>query len=130
MKIMEQQGKIFDDNGINDVERNERIDSLKKLETIKHEKDLFHQKCKQEKKRMEREIKQYTRLSEEPEDLEDLDELEKELEIETNKLKEIKLELAAKNREVATFQRTLDDIPSRAELNQYQKRLVELYNQG
>ena len=32
-------------------------------------------------------------------------------------------------REMAGYQRLLDDIPSKAELIQYQKRFVELYNQ-
>ena len=37
---------------------------------------------------------------------------------------------ARKNREISMVQRKLDEVPSRIELSQYQKRLVELINQG
>lgn len=37
---------------------------------------------------------------------------------------------ARKNREIAGLQRKVDEVPSRAELTQYQRRFVELYNQG
>ena len=36
---------------------------------------------------------------------------------------------ARKNREIAGLQRKIDEVPSRAELSQYQRRFVELYNQ-
>lgn len=36
---------------------------------------------------------------------------------------------ARKNREIALLQRKIDEVPSRAELSQYQRRFVELYNQ-
>jgi hypothetical protein len=39
-------------------------------------------------------------------------------------------EQAKKNREIAVLQRKIDEVPSRAELSQYQRRFVELYNQG
>ena len=37
---------------------------------------------------------------------------------------------ARKNREISSLQRRIDEVPSRAELSQYQRRFVELYNQG
>lgn len=37
---------------------------------------------------------------------------------------------ARRNREIAILQRKIDEVPSRAELTQYQKRFVELYSQG
>ena len=37
---------------------------------------------------------------------------------------------ARKTREIALLQRKIDEIPTRAELTQYQRRFVELYNQG
>lgn len=43
---------------------------------------------------------------------------------------ESRLDLASVNREIAVIQRKLDDVPSRAELNQYQRRFMELYNQS
>uniref|UniRef100_A0A7N8YPD1 Coiled-coil domain-containing protein 93 n=1 Tax=Mastacembelus armatus TaxID=205130 RepID=A0A7N8YPD1_9TELE len=36
---------------------------------------------------------------------------------------------ARKNREIAVLQRKIDEVPSRAELTQYQKRFIELYGQ-
>jgi len=37
---------------------------------------------------------------------------------------------AKRNREIAALQRKIDEMPTRAELSQYQKRFLELYNQG
>ena len=37
---------------------------------------------------------------------------------------------AKKNREISALQRSIDEVPSRAELAQYQRRFIELYNQG
>lgn len=37
---------------------------------------------------------------------------------------------ARRNREIAILQRKIDEVPSRAELTQYQKRFLELYSQG
>ncbi|KAA8588450.1 hypothetical protein FQN60_001644 [Etheostoma spectabile] len=45
------------------------------------------------------------------------------------KLQKIRLLMARKNREIAILQRKIDEVPSRAELTQYQKRFIELYSQ-
>lgn len=42
----------------------------------------------------------------------------------------VRLQLAKKNRAIASVTRQLDDVPGRSELNQYQRRFMELYNQG
>lgn len=54
----------------------------------------------------------------------------KEVEDKTEKIRALRLHLAKKNRHVYALQRKLDEIPSRAELAQYQRRFIELYNQG
>lgn len=41
-----------------------------------------------------------------------------------------RLLLAKKNRAIASLTRQLDDVPGRSELTQYQRRFMELYNQG
>lgn len=41
-----------------------------------------------------------------------------------------RLLLAKKNRAIASLIRQLDDVPGRSELTQYQRRFMELYNQG
>ncbi|XP_031815839.1 coiled-coil domain-containing protein 93 isoform X2 [Sarcophilus harrisii] len=48
---------------------------------------------------------------------------------EKEKLQKIRLLLARRNREIAILQRKIDEVPSRAELTQYQKRFIELYSQ-
>ncbi|KAF7241946.1 Coiled-coil domain-containing protein 93 [Varanus komodoensis] len=48
---------------------------------------------------------------------------------EREKLQKIRLLLARRNREIAILQRKIDEVPSRAELTQYQKRFIELYGQ-
>lgn len=45
------------------------------------------------------------------------------------KLQEIRQLAAKKNREIAMVQRKIDEIPSRTELQQYQRQFVELYEQ-
>uniref|UniRef100_A0A4W4GWX3 Coiled-coil domain-containing protein 93 n=1 Tax=Electrophorus electricus TaxID=8005 RepID=A0A4W4GWX3_ELEEL len=45
------------------------------------------------------------------------------------KLQKIRLLMARRNREIAILQRKIDEVPSRAELTQYQKRFIELYSQ-
>lgn len=45
-------------------------------------------------------------------------------------LEEKKLELGKLIRSVMSKERLLEQIPTRAELSQYQKRFVELYNQS
>lgn len=57
-------------------------------------------------------------------------ELEQKINDVKSKVSDLRLILAKKNRTIAAFQRQLDDIPSRAELSQYQRRFLELYNQG
>lgn len=46
------------------------------------------------------------------------------------KLEHKKQELGRKTRDVSAKERVVDQIPSRAELSQYQKRFLELYKQG
>ncbi|XP_045476300.1 coiled-coil domain-containing protein 93 [Harmonia axyridis] len=57
------------------------------------------------------------------------EELDHRIEDEHEKLKVLRLQVAKKNRAISTLQRRIDEIPSRPELSQYQKRFIELYNQ-
>lgn len=52
------------------------------------------------------------------------------LEKEKEQLQVVRLQLAKKNRAIVSIQRQLDNIPDRTELAQYQRRFLELYNQG
>uniref|UniRef100_A0A8C9Z2A8 Coiled-coil domain-containing protein 93 n=1 Tax=Sander lucioperca TaxID=283035 RepID=A0A8C9Z2A8_SANLU len=55
--------------------------------------------------------------------------IDKQYNSDREKLQKIRLLMARKNREIAILQRKIDEVPSRAELTQYQKRFIELYSQ-
>lgn len=54
----------------------------------------------------------------------------KEYEEQKEAVMKVRLQLAKKNRAIASLTRQLDDVPGRSELTQYQRRFMELYNQG
>jgi len=54
----------------------------------------------------------------------------KEYEEQKEAVTRMRLQLAKKNRTIASLTRQLDDVPGRSELTQYQRRFMELYNQG
>ncbi|XP_053987430.1 coiled-coil domain-containing protein 93 [Hylaeus volcanicus] len=53
----------------------------------------------------------------------------KEYEEQKEAVTKTRLQLAKKNRAIASLTRQLDDVPGRSELTQYQRRFMELYNQ-
>ncbi|KAG7204854.1 hypothetical protein KM043_005254 [Ampulex compressa] len=53
----------------------------------------------------------------------------KEYEDQKEAVTRARLQLAKKNRAIASLTRQLDDVPGRSELTQYQRRFMELYNQ-
>uniref|UniRef100_A0A672ZUV9 Coiled-coil domain-containing protein 93 n=1 Tax=Sphaeramia orbicularis TaxID=375764 RepID=A0A672ZUV9_9TELE len=55
--------------------------------------------------------------------------IDKQYNTDRDKLHKIRLLMARRNREIAILQRKIDEVPSRAELTQYQKRFIELYSQ-
>lgn len=57
------------------------------------------------------------------------EEVSQQLELDREKLQRMRVLLAKKNREIAVIQRKIDEVPSRAELSQYQRRFIELYTQ-
>lgn len=61
---------------------------------------------------------------------EDIRESQQVLDREKESLQVLRLQLAKKNRAIVSIQRQLDNIPDRTELAQYQRRFLELYNQG
>uniref|UniRef100_A0A672IGT6 Coiled-coil domain-containing protein 93 n=1 Tax=Salarias fasciatus TaxID=181472 RepID=A0A672IGT6_SALFA len=54
--------------------------------------------------------------------------IDKQYNADREKLQKIRLLMARRNREIAILQRKIDEVPSRAELTQYQKRFIELYS--
>lgn len=88
----------------------------------------FRASCRQEMQRLQELV-----ASPEPEqaagnNAED-SQVEAQCQQERERLQRMRLLLAKKNREIAAIQRKIDEVPSRAELNQYQRRFVELYGQ-
>lgn len=61
---------------------------------------------------------------------EDIRESQQVLDHEKESLQVLRLQLAKKNRAIVSIQRQIDNIPDRTELAQYQRRFLELYNQG
>ncbi|KAJ8787025.1 hypothetical protein J1605_023167 [Eschrichtius robustus] len=57
------------------------------------------------------------------------EDLDSRYNMEKEKLYKIRLLQARRNREIAILHRRIDEVPSRAELIQYQKRFIELYRQ-
>lgn len=123
----EQQQYEAESRTMEENERQERNKLSLLLHKLTKEKKSFHQNCKQEKKRLE---KEYQTLSSQLSESGDEDEIEKRITKERSKFRKVSLQLADKIKQVSILHRKLDDIPTRAELNQYQKRLIELYNQG
>lgn len=92
---------------------------------LKEQEQNFREQCKSDLNLLRaklQEIKNGT--SEEEED--HLMEYEEQKEAVTK----ARLQLAKKNRAIASLTRQLDDVPGRSELTQYQRRFMELYNQG
>ena len=57
----------------------------------------------------------------------ELEKISEQITMDEQKYQKIRNILAKKTREISAFQRNIDDIPSRAELAQYQRRFVELH---
>nr|XP_022310578.1 coiled-coil domain-containing protein 93-like isoform X3 [Crassostrea virginica] len=100
-------------------------------ENLKKQEQDFKAHCKEEMTRLKARIEELKEGTED-EDSEDKARaslIDKQYEADREKLHKIRLLLARKTREIAVLQRKIDDVPSRAELSQYQRRFIELYSQ-
>ncbi|XP_062573510.1 coiled-coil domain-containing protein 93-like isoform X2 [Saccostrea cucullata] len=100
-------------------------------ENLKKQEQDFKAHCKEEMSRLKAQIEELKAGTEE-EDSEDKTRaslIDKQYEADREKLHKIRLLLARKTREIAVLQRKIDEVPSRAELSQYQRRFIELYDQ-
>ncbi|KAL5006597.1 hypothetical protein ScPMuIL_015403 [Solemya velum] len=102
-----------------------------KNESLKKQEQEFKAQCKEEMARLKQQIQDFKSelATEISEDQERVGLIDKQYEADREKLHKIRLILARKNREIASLQRKIDEVPSRAELSQYQRRFIELYNQ-
>ncbi|CAH0547662.1 unnamed protein product [Brassicogethes aeneus] len=119
--------KELEENEAKDPENVKEVEELVILnDKLKSEESQFREHCKAEMARLQNLI-QESKQAKTPTG--DTTELSKEIEENSAKVKSARLQLAKKNRVVAGLQRQLDEVPNRAELAQYQRRFLELYNQ-
>ncbi|XP_065072327.1 coiled-coil domain-containing protein 93-like [Rhopilema esculentum] len=111
------------------------LDKLRGLvamnENLKKQEQEFRAHCKEEMIRLQEAIEKLKEESalDSMEDSERFKTVLEQLEKDKNKLQKIRLLAAKRNREIASLQWKMDDVPARAELNQYQQRFIALYNQ-
>ncbi|XP_076328201.1 coiled-coil domain-containing protein 93-like isoform X2 [Tachypleus tridentatus] len=100
-------------------------------ENLKHQEQEFRSQCKEELVRLQTQVDSLKSSTQDgsTEDLERAQLIERQYSVDKEKFQKIRMLLAKKNREIASLQRKIDEVPSRAELNQYQRRFIELYNQ-
>lgn len=105
---------------------------VKEYEKLKKSEIGFKKTCRQEAEIIQKEIEELETKSSLTENLDEKEKIEKineHYEASRTKLQNIRLKVAKKNREISVLKRKLDEIPSKSESNQYQKRFIELYNQ-
>ncbi|XP_008944434.1 PREDICTED: coiled-coil domain-containing protein 93, partial [Merops nubicus] len=99
-------------------------------ENLKSQEQEFKAHCREEMERLQQNIENLkAEAVENGEEQEANKIIEQQYKSEKEKLQKIRLLLARRNREIAILQRKIDEVPSRAELTQYQKRFIELYSQ-
>ncbi|XP_037542680.1 coiled-coil domain-containing protein 93 isoform X2 [Nematolebias whitei] len=110
----------------------EKLRSLVTMnENLMQQEQEFRSHCKEEMSRLQLNIDELKSTSgQETEDEKERSQLiGKQYDSDREKLQKIRLLMARRNREIAILQRKIDEVPSRAELTQYQKRFIELYSQ-
>ncbi|XP_030580345.1 coiled-coil domain-containing protein 93 isoform X1 [Archocentrus centrarchus] len=111
------------------------LEKLKALvtmnENLKQQEQEFRTHCREEMAHLQRNITELKSTSgQDTEEEKERNQLiDKQYNTGREKLQKIRLLMARRNREIAILQRKIDEVPSRAELTQYQKRFIELYSQ-
>ncbi|KAM6978184.1 LOW QUALITY PROTEIN: coiled-coil domain-containing protein 93 [Tautogolabrus adspersus] len=100
-------------------------------ENLKQQEQEFRTHCREEMTRLQQNIEELkTESGQDTEEEKERNQLiDKQYNTDREKLQKIRLVMARRNREIAILQRKIDEVPSRAELTQYQKRFIELYSQ-
>jgi len=105
----------------------QKLKSLVTLnESLKVQELQFKANCKQQREQLNEMIKKLD-SGESDEEIKRVHEIEQIFDTDLNKLSKMRQVLAKKNQEISTIARSIDDIPTRAELLQYESRFVELY---
>nr|XP_046260122.1 coiled-coil domain-containing protein 93 isoform X4 [Scatophagus argus] len=111
------------------------LDKLRALvtmsENLKQQEQEFRTHCREEMVRLQQNIEELKAATgQDTEEQKERNQLiDKQYDTDREKLQKIRLLMARRNREIAILQRKIDEVPSRAELTQYQKRFIELYSQ-
>ncbi|XP_062517530.1 coiled-coil domain-containing protein 93-like [Corticium candelabrum] len=122
-------------NAMETDENREVLQQLRNLvamnESLKQQEKHFKAHCKEEMSRLQKEIQRLESGDDfgDPEERQRLEMISSQYEVDRAKFQKIRLLLARRNREIALLQRKIDEVPSRTELNQYQRRFIELFNQ-
>uniref|UniRef100_A0A673HKQ1 Coiled-coil domain-containing protein 93 n=1 Tax=Sinocyclocheilus rhinocerous TaxID=307959 RepID=A0A673HKQ1_9TELE len=99
-------------------------------ENLKHQEQTFRSHCREEMTRLQQNIEELKLEYGEGDEKKEMNILiDQQYTADREKLQKIRLLMARRNREIAILQRKIDEVPSRAELTQYQKRFIELYSQ-
>ena len=98
-------------------------------EALKGQLGAFRGNCKSHKTRLEEEIERRKKSMYGVSDLERIDLINETFEADSARLAKIRQLWAKKTREMCMIERKIDDVPQRAELAQYQRMFVELYDQ-
>mmetsp|Transcript_2989 Transcript_2989/g.4415 ORF Transcript_2989/g.4415 Transcript_2989/m.4415 type:complete len:615 (-) Transcript_2989:27-1871(-) len=105
----------------------EKLRSLVNLnEMLKKQEAAFKEQCKKQKEQLEKKLKMLKEGADDNQTRRML-EIEKLYEHDLSKYNKLRGLLAKKNLQIAKVTRHIDAIPTRAELLQYQRRFVELY---
>eukprot|EP00457_Paulinella_chromatophora_P004194 gb/GEZN01004204.1/.p1 GENE.gb/GEZN01004204.1/~~gb/GEZN01004204.1/.p1 ORF type:complete len:633 (+),score=181.02 gb/GEZN01004204.1/:47-1945(+) len=108
----------------------EILEKLKELvmlnESLKAQEQAFKENCKKEREKLVAMLKQVN-SGDEDDDTRKMKEIERIYQTDLSKLDKLRELLAKKNQEIARINRLIDEIPTRAELLQYERRFVELY---
>uniref|UniRef100_A0A672ZWG1 Coiled-coil domain-containing protein 93 n=1 Tax=Sphaeramia orbicularis TaxID=375764 RepID=A0A672ZWG1_9TELE len=117
----------------------EKLRSLVTMnENLKQQEQEFRTHCREEMTRLQQNIEELKTASGQDTDEDKVrlnimtngnELIDKQYNTDRDKLHKIRLLMARRNREIAILQRKIDEVPSRAELTQYQKRFIELYSQ-
>ncbi|XP_062861631.1 coiled-coil domain-containing protein 93 isoform X1 [Trichomycterus rosablanca] len=100
-------------------------------ENLKEQEQEFRAHCREEMTRLQQSIEDLKiEFGDEADDQKERTQIiDQQYSTDREKLQKIRLLMARRNREIAILQRKIDEVPSRAELTQYQKRFIELYSQ-
>eukprot|EP00736_Rhodelphis_marinus_P014277 Rmarinus@m.8522 len=105
------------------------MDLVKKNEELKAQEAKFKQMCKEKRKALEVEIAKMETATLDADEEARIKEIDGIYEADLAKWEKLRALHAKANREISQLTRLLDDVPTRAELLQYEKRFLELYDE-